>query len=161
MFNPLTRALTWGAIVAVALLIFFRFFLIPAIAEPEMPETALVTGNMILSRNQFTLGESIPLLFVVTNAERVPLDPCVIVLRGQLVREADIRTQPGPLVPPQRTPESVRLTFPGIPAQQTLTVWVYVTPVGIQRGNYELRAEVLCGGYRGVLTPPSVTVQIR
>ncbi len=161
MLNPLTRALTWGAITAVALLIAFRLFIFPLIAKPEMPETALITGTLVLSRTQFAIGEEIPLLLVITNAERVPLDPCVVVLRGELIREAEVRSQPPPLYPPQRTPESVRLFFPGLPAQQTFTAWVYITPIGVSRGNYEVRVEVFCGGYRGVVTPPSVPVQIR
>ncbi|MFA0753146.1 MAG: hypothetical protein IMHGJWDQ_000917 [Candidatus Fervidibacter sp.] len=161
MANPLTRALSWGAITAVALLILFRLFVLPAIAPPEMPESARLTGNIIAHRTEITLGEPLSLLVVVTNGERVSLDPCILVVRSELVKEADIAAQPAPLYPPERKPESVRLIFPGIPPQQTFTAWVSITPLTAQRRNYELRVEVYCGGYRAFIPRQQSSVRVR
>ena len=152
--NPITRALTWGAVVAIFLLVAFRLFVLPAVAPTsEVPESALVTAQAILSRNQYTAGEPIPILLVITNAERIPLDPCVVVLRGEIVEHSEVRTQPATVYPPSRTPRSIRLTFPGLPPQQSLTAWIYLTPLGAQRRTYELTIDVYCGSYRATVSP--------
>lgn len=159
--NPITRALTWGATIAVFAFIIFRFFVLPAVGPTEAPE-GMVTAQVILARNQYTLGEPIPLLLVVTNAERVPLDPCVIFLSGEIVENSEVRTQPITIYPPSRTPKSIRLTFPGLPSQQSLTAWIYLTPLGAQRRTYELTIDVYCGGYRATISPQrSFKVTIR
>ncbi len=160
--NPITRALTWGAAIAVFMLVVFRFFVLPAVGPSEVLETALVSAQTILARNQYTVGEPIPLLLVVTNAERVPLDPCVVILRGEIVENAEVRTQPTTIYPPQRTDRSIRLTFPGLASLQSLTAWIYLTPWGAQRGTYELTIDVYCGGYRATVSPQrSFRVTIR
>ncbi|MCS7263623.1 MAG: hydrogenase maturation nickel metallochaperone HypA [Armatimonadetes bacterium] len=159
--NPLLRALTLGAAIAVLLLVVFRFAILPAIGPQEVPVSALVSAQAVLTRSQFTVGESIPILLIVTNSERVPLDPCIVVLRGELVEHSELRSQPSPLYPIQRTPKSARLTFPGIPSQQSLTAWIYLTPLGVQRRSYEVAIEIYCGGYRAIVNPRSVKVDIR
>jgi uncharacterized C2H2 Zn-finger protein len=159
--NPLLRGLTWGAAIAVFLLVVFRLFIVPAIAPPEMPESALVTAQAIMARNRYTIGEPIQLLLVVTNAERIALDPCTVILRGEIVEHSEVRSQPAPIYPPQRTPRSVQLVFPGLAPQQSMTAWIYLTPLGAQRRAYDLNVEVLCGGYRAVVNPRSFRVEIR
>lgn len=151
--NPITRALTWGAIVAVSILIVFRFFILPAFAPTAEEQEVFATAQVVLARNQFTIGEPIPLLLVVTNPTRINLDPCVVVLRGEIVENAEVKTQPVTTYPPIQTAKSVRLTFSSLPPQQSLTVWIYITPLGAQRRTYELAIDVYCGGYRAIVNP--------
>lgn len=157
--NPLIRALVWGAGVVVFILIVFRLFI--TTSAPGIPESALVTAQAIMARNQYSIGEPIQLLLVVTNAERVTLEPCIIVLRGEIVEHSEVRSQPSPSYPPQRTPRSVRLVFSGLAPQQSMTTWIYLTPLAVKRGTYELTVEAYCGGYRAVVTPRSFRVEIR
>lgn len=159
--NPLIRSLTWGAVVAVLILIVFRFVVITAIAPPGILETALVTAQAAMTRNQYPIGEPVQLLLIVTNAERIALDPCTVILRGEIIENSEIRSQPAPIYPPQRTPRGVRLVFPGLAPQQSLTAWIYLTPLGAQRRVYELSVDVFCGGYRAVVNPRSLRVEIR
>lgn len=160
--NPMLRGLSIGAVVVVLLLLVFRFIILPAILPQEVPTSPLLLGEVVLSKSQFSVGESIPLLLVVKNAEAtVTLEPCIVVLRGELVEQSEIKAQPSPNYPPQRTPKSIQMHFPGIAPQQSFTVWIYLIPFEAKPRSYDLTIEVYCGGYRAVMNPPSVRINIR
>lgn len=153
MANPLTRGLVWGAIVAVVLLAVFRYVLLPVVLPPPIPESALVTAQVVVQRSQVNIGEPVRVLFIITNAETIPLDPCIVVLRGSLATDSEIFSDPPPIGPPRVLRESVQLRFLGLQPGQQFPIWMTFTPLTTRRRSYNLRVDVLCGGYQAVITP--------
>ncbi len=152
MANPLTRGLVWGAMAAVVLLLAFRYAVLPFVFPRPAPESALVTARVIVQREKVELGEPVPVLILVTNAEEIPLEPCLIFLRGSLARDSEISSNPPQLPLPLR--EGVQLRFPGLQPGQAFPVWLTFTPLARGRRTYDLKVDVYCGGYRAIVTPP-------
>ncbi len=159
--NPLLRGLTIGAAIAVVLLIAFRFLILPIIKPEEAPESAVLSADVVLNKPQAAIGETIPLLLIIKNAERVSLKPLTVILRGELIENSEVRSQPSPTYPLQRTPKGVQLQFSELPPQQSFTTWIYLTPFEVKSRSYDVSVEVYCGGYRVVVNPPSVRINIR
>lgn len=152
--NPLLRALGWGAGVAVALLLLFRFAILPLVRGPEVPESALLTAQAI-APSQVMLGEPIRLTVTLWNNERAPVYQWLLVLEGSLVEDSEApQITPMPITSIERMKGRLRVFLPGSGPGQAMTVEVVFQPQEMRRRVYTLRLDAY--GYLGA--PPQLTV---
>ncbi|MFA0751624.1 MAG: hypothetical protein SLRJCFUN_002027 [Candidatus Fervidibacter sp.] len=151
--NPLLRALGWGAAVSIGLLLLFRFVILPWVRGPEVPESALLTAQ-VLAPSQVVMGEPIRLMVTLFNSEQVPVNQWLLMVGGSLVENSEApQVTPAPIAPIERTKDHLRIFLAGSPPGQSVTVELLFPPQEIKRGTYTLTLDAY--GYLG--TPPQQT----
>lgn len=160
MMNPLLRGLTIGAGVAIGILIIFWSIVLPMIQPPAAMESPLISARVSVSR-EVSIGQPVRILITLTNSERQPLSPCLVVLSGSLVANASLTQVIPPPLHYRRVGQVLRVQFRGLGAGEQTIYWIYLTPKAKRPTDYTLTVSVYCGVYRAAQPQRSFRVRLR
>ncbi|MCS7223015.1 MAG: hydrogenase maturation nickel metallochaperone HypA [Armatimonadetes bacterium] len=157
--NPLIRALTYGAGVAVAVLLIVVTIILPRLQPPGEPEAYFVRADATVPR-RVGLGDPIAVQLIVFNDESFAVGPVEIILRGTLITDGGTPTiAPLPLEQFLRG-QALVLRYPPVMPRSYSALSLTFLPPSPRRRPYTLSLEVYAANYRATMLERNFTIQV-